>query len=335
MLRVFVTGGSGFVGGAVLDALVDRGDAVRGLARSAAAARAVRNRGAEPVDGDLADPAALRAGMRGVDLIVHCAAKTVGGPAERAGFHAVNVEGTAAVLAAAGSARVPRLVFLSTEQVVLGDQPLVDADESTPYPDSFVGPYASSKAEAERQVLAASTSALSTVVVRPRLVWGPGDRTLLPGLVRAARSGRLRWIDGGRHRTSTTYVRNVAEAVLAAAERGRGGHAYFVTDGPPVVFREFAGALLATQGAPVPDGSVPGWAANALASVTGAGWRALSLSGEPPIDRATVRLLGETCTLRDDKARRELGYEGAVGRAGGLAELRSDRQARAGGRRED
>jgi len=325
MRTVFVTGGSGFVGGALLDALAERGEEARVLARSPDAEAAVAARGATPVSGELTDLDALVAGMRGAELVVHCAARPSGGWGELADFHRVNVDGTRAVLQAARSAGVPRLVLVSTEQVVLGERPLVDADESWPYPARWPGPYAQTKAEAERLLLAASTLELATVAVRPRMVWGRGDTGLLPALLDAARSGRLRWVDGGDYLTSTTHVRNAVEGVLAAAERGRGGEAYFVTDGAPVRFREFATELLATQGVSAPTGAVSGRMARAVAGGAGALWRLLPMPGPPPLDLATLRVVGETCTLRDGKARRELGYEGHVTREQGLAELRSDR----------
>jgi nucleoside-diphosphate-sugar epimerase len=255
---------------------------------------------------------------------VHAAARLRGGWAALDELRRVNVDGSRTILQAARSAGVPRLVLISTEQVVLGDRPLVSADESAPYPQRYVGPYAATKAEAEQLVLAASTPELTTVAVRPRLVWGRGDTGLLPRLAAAARSGRLRWVDGGAHLTSTTHVRNAVEGVLAAADRGRGGEAYFVTDGAPVPFRVFATDLLATRGI-VPDaGSVSGRVARAAAGGPGAVWRTLRLPGGPPVDLATVRVIGEECTLRDERARLELGYEGHVTRQQGLAELRSD-----------
>jgi nucleoside-diphosphate-sugar epimerase len=99
---------------------------------------------------------------------------------------------------------------------------------------------------------------------------------------------------------------------------------YFVTDGSPLPFREFLTALLETQGVPAPHRTLPGWALRGLATVAGFGWQVLPLPGEPPIDPAALRAIGEECTVRDDKARRELGYEGQVTREQGLAELRSD-----------
>ena len=170
MRTVFVTGGSGFLGGALLDALAERGETARALARSAAAEAAVAARGAVPVRGDLTDLDALTAGMRGAELVVHAAARLTGGWGDLDDLHRTNVAGSRTVLQAARSAGVPRLVLVSTEQVVLGDRPLVDADESWPYPARWPGPYAQTKAEAEQLVLAATTPELATVAVRPRMV---------------------------------------------------------------------------------------------------------------------------------------------------------------------
>ena len=106
-------------------------------------------------------------------------------------------------------------------------------------------------------MLEANQNGLETVVVRPRFVWGRGDTTLLPVMTEMVRSGRCAWIGGGRQRTSTTHVDNVVEGLLLAAQRGARGGVYFVTDGEPVVFRDFVTRLLATQGVTPPGRSLP------------------------------------------------------------------------------
>ena len=197
MRAVFVTGGSGFLGSALLDALWERGEDVRALARSPAAAATVAARGAVPIRGDLTDLDALTAGMRGAEVVVHAAARLCGGWAALDLLRRVNVDGTRTVLQAARSAGVPRLVLISTEQVVLGDRPLVSADESAPYPDRYVGAYATTKAEAERLVLAASTAgaghrrgpAAAGLGARRHRPAAPAGRR---GAVRSAALGRRR-----------------------------------------------------------------------------------------------------------------------------------------------
>jgi nucleoside-diphosphate-sugar epimerase len=320
MTTAFVTGGSGFVGNRLIRTLRARGDAVIALARSGEAARKVERAGAQAVRGDLDDPAALRDGMREVDVVFHAAAK-VDEWGRPAGFERVNVEGTKNVLWAAERARVPRVVHVSTEAVLLDGGPLVDADETTPYARRPPGWYARTKRDAEREVLAANGEGIETVVVRPRFVWGPGDTTLLPAFADAVRTGRFRWVGDGRHLTSTTHVQNAVHGLLLAADRGRPGEVYFVTDGPPVVFREMVTRLLATVGLTPPERRIGRGAARFVAAVSEGAWMLVSAKRPPPVTRAAVAVLSQTCTLSDAKARRELGYEPVIGVDRGLEEL--------------
>lgn len=320
---VFVTGGSGFVGGSVIQRFAQSGASVRALARSDVAVQRVESLGARAVHGDLGSVEAMQAAMRGADLVIHCAALADewGAPAA---FEEANVRGTANVLRAARAAGVARVVHVGTEAALMVGQPLVDVDETYPLaPDSPV-PYSATKARAEVAVVAANEPGVfETVVVRPRLVWGKGDTNLLPTLVHAARSGRLKWVDGGRHLTATTHVRNVVEGIVLAARVGRGGQAYFVTDGPPVQFRAFITRLLETQGVAVPSARIPGWVASAVRIGGEALWKALPLPGAPPITQLAHWFLTLDCTIDITKARTELGYAPIVTVDDGMAEMRA------------
>ncbi len=154
--------------------------------------------------------------------------------------------------------------------------------------------------------------------VRPRFVWGAGDTTLLPNIAAMVEAGKFAWIGGGRHLTAITHVDNVVEGLVRAAERGRGGEAYFVTDGEPVVFRDFLSELMRTQGLEPPERSLPAWVAGPAAAVAETAWRVLPLKGEPPVTRFQVWVSAQECTIDISKARRELGYEPPVSRAQGL-----------------
>jgi nucleoside-diphosphate-sugar epimerase len=293
---------------------------VRALARSDAAAARLRERGAVPVRGDLGDAASLQGGTVGCDVCFHAAAKVEdwGDPAE---FERVNVGGTANVIAAARAAGVRRLVHVGTEAALTAGQPLVRVDEAAPLrPDSpFL--YSSSKAKAEQLVRDANGDGLETVVVRPRFVWGRGDTTLLPAIADLVRSGRFRWVGGGRHLTDTTHVDNTVEGLWLGGTRAPAGGVYFVTDGEPVVFRDFLERMLATQDVSVPDKSVPAGAASAAAATAERAWRLLRRPGPPPLTRFAVWVSSKECTLDISRARTELGYEPVRTRDEGLAEL--------------
>jgi nucleoside-diphosphate-sugar epimerase len=322
----FVTGGSGFVGGRLIERLRSEGTAVRALARSEEAADRVRSLGAEPVRGDLDDTAAMRAGADGCEAAFHAAAR-VGDWGTRAEFERGNVQGTANALAACAQAGVRRFVHVGTEAALMAGDPLVDVDETAPLrPDSRV-PYSATKARAEQEVVAASREGFETVVVRPRFVWGSGDTSLLPQIVGLVRSGRFAWVAGGRQLTSTTHIDNTVEGLVLGARSGRAGNAYFVTDGEPVVFREFLSELLATQGVSAPSRSVPAPLAHALAAGGEALWRALPLPGAPPMTRFAYWVSSQQCTIRIDKAREQLGYAPVRTIEDGLAEMRAAERA--------
>ena len=318
----FVTGGSGFVGGALLRRLAAEGWRTRALARSESSAARVSEAGAEPVRGDLDDPDAIRAGAEGCEVAFHAAAAVLEwGPREE--FVRGNVTGTENALRGCRQAGVRRFVHVGTEAALMVGQPLVRVDETAPLRPDSKAYYPATKALAEQTVRGASANAFETVVVRPRLIWGPGDTTILPGLMEAVEKGRFSWIGGGRHLTDTTHVDNVVEGLLLGAERGRPGEAYFVTDGEPVEFREFVTELLATRGVTAPDRNTPPFLARTSAGALEGLWRLLRRDSTPPVTRLAVWLASLECTIDISKAREELGYAPIKTREEGLAELRA------------
>jgi nucleoside-diphosphate-sugar epimerase len=289
MKRVFVTGGSGFVGGRVIGQLRARDVEVVALARSDRSIQLVEKLGATAVRGDLDSIAAMQAGMAGCDVVVHAAAY-VEEHGRLEDFMRVTVTGTENVLAAARAAGVKRLVHVSTEAVLADGNPIVRADETRPRTTRPIGPYPLSKGLAEDRVLAANRDGLTTVIVRPRFVWGVGDTSLVPKLIAAVKRGQFGWLGGGRYLTSTCHVDNVAEGIRFAAERGKPGEIYFLSDGEPVEFRSFMTELLAAHGVDAGNRSVPLWLARGLATLT-------SWMKRPPVSRTAIALIGQEVTV--------------------------------------
>jgi nucleoside-diphosphate-sugar epimerase len=320
----FVTGGSGFLGGALVRRLGADGWSVRALARSESAAAKVAAAGATPITGGLDDLAGLSDQLRGCDVAFHCAAHVAEFDRPEV-YQRINVGGTKAALEACRRAGVSRFVHVSTEAALLAGQPLIDINEDAPLrPDSKVA-YCATKAQAEQAVMAAhEAGGLATAIVRPRLIWGRGDTTILPAVVAAVRSGRFRWIGGGRHLTATTHVDNAVDGLVRAAASDRSGRVWFVTDGEPVVFREFITALVATQGVDIPDRTIPPRVARAVAATLEGTWRALHLRGAPPLTTTAVWLSSLEVTIDISRARGELGYQPVRDRVTGLAELAAE-----------
>jgi nucleoside-diphosphate-sugar epimerase len=300
--------------------LVGEGTTVRALARSEESAARVAALGAEPVRGDIGDRPSLIAAAEGCDVAFHLAAHLgEWGPWEH--FERGNVEGTRNALAACEEADVRRFVHCGTEAALMAGEPLVNVDETAPLRPDSSAPYPATKAKAEQAVRDASREDFETVVLRPRFVWGKGDTTLLPEMVATIEAGKWAWVGGGRNLTETTHVDNVVEGLILAAGKGRPGEAYFVTDGEPVVFREFVTAMLRTQNVEPPDRSLPAWTAAPLAKVSETAWKLLPLKGDPPMTTFRSWLLTQECTIDTTKARAELGYAPVVTRDQGLASL--------------
>ncbi|MFO0628446.1 MAG: NAD-dependent epimerase/dehydratase family protein [Polyangiales bacterium] len=303
-MKVFVTGGSGFIGGHIIERLA-RNHAVLAMARSDASAARVAGYGATPVRCDLHDITAAH--LEGCDAVVHCAA-FVEPWGTRAQYWEGNVEGTARVLAAARAAGVGRFVHIGTEAALFDGRALDDVDESAPYPSAQRYLYSETKAEAERRVLAANAPGFVTLSLRPRLVWGPRDGTVLPEVIRMARAGAWAWMDGGRARTSTTHVENLAHAVSLALTRGEGGAAYFVADDGTRTMRTFLDALARTQGVTLGARSIPGFVARGAATMLEAAWRVLGLRRPPPMTAFAAAMMSRTVTVNTGRARAALGY---------------------------
>jgi nucleoside-diphosphate-sugar epimerase len=316
----FVTGGSGFIGGALIERLVGEGRPVRALARSDAAAAKVEALGAEAVRGDLGDRASLAAGAEGCATAFHLAAHLgEWGPLED--FERGNVEGTRNALSGCEEAGVRRFVHCGTEAALMAGEPLVHVDETAPLRPDSPAPYPATKARAELAVREANREGFETVVVRPRFVWGKGDTTLLPAMVETVEAGKWAWVGGGLNVTDTAHVDNVVEGLVLGAEKGRPGEAYFITDGKPVVFRDFVTAMLETQGVEPPDRGLPAWVAAPMARICEVAWKALPLSGEPPMTRFRSWILTQECTIEIGKAREQLGYAPLVSHQQGLAAM--------------
>lgn len=320
-MKIFITGASGFVGGAITSALALNHEVVA-MSRSRESDDRIRSLGAEPVHCDL--EIVKKEHLKGCDMVIHCAARIgSGGPREY--YWATNVMGTDRLLHVAKRAGVKKFIHIGTEAGCFYGQHMREIDEYYPLSSKSPFYYSESKAEAERRVMAANDHAnnFEALSIRPRFVWGPGDQTILPGLIDAAEKGMFRWIDNGRCTTSTTHIDNLVYAVTLAIEKGKGGEAYFVTDNENHSFHDFLTRLLNTQGISVPDKSVPGWLVRALARLIEGLWGLFNIASKPPITRFEAALMSRDCTISIDKARRELGYKPLISVDEGMLQLKS------------
>jgi len=320
-MRAVVTGGGGFVGRAIVERLVERGDGVRIIARGNYPDLA--RVGVECIRGDVADFATVRSAVEGADVVFHAAAK-VGYWGQPADFERANVLGTCNIVQACQDGGVRRLVHTSTPAVVAQQRPLEGLDETVPYPAVTLCEYQRTKIIAEKAVLAANgRGGLATIALRPHNIWGPGDPHFIPRLAQRARGRRLNQIGDGRNRVDVTYIDNAAEAHLLAADKLRagaavGGRAYFVSQGEPVLLWPFFNRMLKGLDLPLFAKRVPYSLARNLGQALEAIYRILPQLGEPPLTRFLAVQLGESHYFDISRVRADLGYAPRIGIEEGL-----------------
>lgn len=330
---VLVTGGTGFLGRRLTERLLADGRRVTLLGRKRAPE--LEQRGARFVQGSLDDARTVAVACAGIDTVFHIAAKVgVWGPHDD--FFRTNVLGTRALLAGCRAHGVAQLVFTSTPSVVYNGRDLAGADESLPLTTDCPSPYPLSKAIAERDVLAANSTTLRTIALRPHLIWGPGDPHLVPRILARARAGRLRIIGSGRNRVDMVHIENAVDAHLLAESalkkchllndtsvgpRRADGRAFFITNGEPVVLWEWINDLLRGLGEPPVTKHISLGTASALGAACEFVWRVLPLRGEPPMTRFIATELAKDHWFNIAAARRDLGYEPRVSMVQGTAEL--------------
>lgn len=317
-MRIFVTGASGFVGGAAAKYFAQAGHEVRAMSRSETSDAKIVALGATPVRCDL--EAVTAAHIGDAEAIIHCAAFVEQwGPAEA--WKRFNIDGTARTLTAAKEAGAKRFIHISTESVLWRGQHLRGVDETYPRAPNSPYPYSWTKARAEELVEQADADSFQTIILRPRFIWGPGDTTLLPAIEHMTRTGGWMWINNGQAKTSTTHIANLVHAIALALTRGAGGQAYFILDDGVRTMKQMISAIAATRGMTLPDRSVPSWLADTLAGVTEGAWRTFNLKGEP-LTRFGAMIMSRDSILIDAKARRELGYAPVISVEEGLQQLK-------------
>ena len=317
-----VTGASGFVGGSLARALRAQGREVRALSRSPMPD--LEAAGAETIRADVADAPAIERACQGVETVFHAAARVgIWGRAEE--FERTNIEGTRNVIEACRRHGVHRLVFTSSPSVIFNDRSLAGVDETLPLGTNFPAHYPRTKAIAEEHALAANDPGrLAVTSLRPHLVWGVGDRNLLPRVVTRARAGRLRIVGDGHNRVDLTHIDNVvdahilAEAALARDSSPAAGHAYFITNGDPVLLWEWINEVLSRLEVPPVTRRISLGAARRLGGACEGLWSVFRLKGEPPMTRFLAAELAKDHWFDIAAARRDLGYSPRVSMAAGV-----------------
>lgn len=325
-MKALVTGGGGFLGGAIVRRLIERGDEVVTCQRGDYPW--LKEIGAAVVRGDLANSDVCAEAVKGCDIVFHVAAKaSVWGDLDA--YRSANVTATSQLITRCEQADVGRFVFTSSPSVIFSGHDEEGVDEAAPYPQKYLANYPATKAEAERLVLSRRRS-LAAVSLRPHLIWGPRDNHLVPRIVDRAKRGKLKLVGPGDNLVDSTYIDNAVDAHILAADQLTqhggdapcAGKAYFITNGEPLPIRELIDRILATAGLPPVGKRVSPRVAYAAGAVLEAIYGTLGIRKEPLMTRFVARQLSTAHWYDISAAKRDLGYEPRVSIDDGMIRLR-------------
>ncbi len=326
-MTTLVTGASGFVGPHLATALLGRGHRVIGVDIAESASQPE----CEFYRIDITDPPALGRICRGIDTVIHGASVIHDRRTPSHQVWRVNFDGTRNLLDVALAGGVSRFIYLSSASVIYAGAGLENADESFPYAERPLAPYAASKIEAEKLVLAHNArQGMATCAIRPHVVFGPGDRRFLPAILQMDH----RWfppagIGGEKWLSDFTYIDNLVDAVLLAEQSlardgtnsAAAGQAYFITNGEPIPFWSFVSRIRQGLGLDPIRLFLPGPVALTAATVREAFARltGTEIGTEGGLSRFTIRYLCSHHYFAIEKARRDLGYRPAIKLDEGIA----------------
>jgi nucleoside-diphosphate-sugar epimerase len=321
-LNILVTGGSGFLGQAIVAEFLKDDAPVKPATLRILDIReykGVRDPRIEFVQGDILNHDLLGQVCAGMDIVIHAAAIVDWGTRLPREVYETNAEGTRHVVNACLEHKVPMMIYCSSLDTVITGHPLRDIDEDQPYPARHLNMYCESKCIGERIVMAAQSPELRTLVLRPSDIYGEGDPFHIPPLIQMARSGFYVRIGNGRSRCQHVYVRNMAWAVVLGAkalcDRNTRvyGRPYFITDGPGTNFFSFFDAIVQQSGHKIWPRNfwLPSWFAYGLGAISEGIARMMRPIHyyHPKLSRFAVMYTSTDFTFNAERARSDFGYQ--------------------------
>jgi nucleoside-diphosphate-sugar epimerase len=323
--QVLVTGGGGFLGKALIKRLLTHTPDIRSLSRKQYPE--LDALGIEQIQGDISDPAAVERACQERNIVFHVAAKTGGMWGSYQGFYETNVGGTRNIIEACKQQEIVYLIHTSSPSVVYdGNADVMGVDESAPYPGRYQTAYQETKAQAERLVVqACEEDVVRAIILRPHLIWGPGDTHFVPRIIKQAKT--LRRVGDGKNRIDTTYIDNAAQAHILAAEKlvvnqQLSGRIYFISQGEPIYLWDMVNHLLAAAGQPPVTKSIPKGLAYAIGWFLECVYKSLGIASEPRMTRFLANELSRSHWFDISAAKRDLGYLPEVSLTEGLKQLK-------------
>lgn len=316
-MKIFVTGGTGFLGKVIIERLLQDNHQVIALTRRP-------NVFYDPVKevlGNLENIDLWKQSLQDCDVVVHCAAPVeFWGPWEK--YQKGIVDATKNLFLASDSNNVKQFIYISSESVLQDRKNLIDIDETEPYPQEPNSYYGKSKMLAEKFILS-QKSKMKSIILRPPFIWGVNVKAL-DIIVNKIHSKSFMWINNGNSLFEMVHVKNVAEAVSLAIKNGQNKdkEIYFVTDDNPQTVKSFLTKLMSTRGITPPNKSIPKWLALMLANVFEWIWKTFNLKSTPMITRFDVAFVSMDRSYDISKIKKDLHYQPVISESKGLEEMK-------------
>ncbi len=320
--KILVTGGGGFLGSAIIRKLIQRGEQVWSFSRKSYSE--LEALGVKQIQGDLADRALVENTFKGVDVVFHAAAKPgVWGTYDE--YYRPNVLGTQNVIHACKVNRIQALIHTSSPSVIFTGKNMEGMDESIPYPEKFHTHYTKTKAMAEQDVRAAAKEGLNVIILRPHLIWGPGDPHLVPRVI--ARSRKLVRVGRQNNLVDTIYIDNAADAHILAADKlvanpSLSGNIYFISQDNPIPMWDMINGILNAGGLAPVTKTMPLWSVWLIGALLEFMYTVFRFSGEPKMTRFVANELGTAHWFDISAVKKDLGYKPNVSIEEGLRLLK-------------
>lgn len=320
--KVLVTGGGGFLGGAIVEMLVQKDYNVSSFSRGKYPA--LESLGVNQIQGDLANPEDVSNAVKGMDVVFHVAAKP-GVWGKYQDYYNANTLGTQNVVDACLTNNVKRLIHTSSPSVVFNAGDMEGADESTPYTETFHTHYVKTKKLAEEYVLqAVKEKGLKAIILRPHLIWGPKDNHLVPRVIQRAK--KLVKVGNRNNLVDTIYIDNAAHAHVLANEKlaenpELSGKVYFITQDDPVPMWDIINGILKAAELPPITKTLPHRVVWCVGAILEGIYTVLRLPGEPKMTRFVADELATAHWFDISAVKNDLGYTPQVSTSEGLERL--------------
>ncbi|MBY9079356.1 NAD-dependent epimerase/dehydratase family protein [Paenibacillus sp. CGMCC 1.18879] len=318
-MKIFITGGTGFLGKSVVKRLLADNKELHMLVRSPEKAEHINNSNVNLIKGTLENIHEWQHKLAGMDVVIHMAAPVVFW-GKWSMYQKLVIDATVDLLKYTEMNKVKKFIYISSESVLQDKKDLLNIDESCPYPKEPNSYYGKSKMIAEKKILE-SPSKVERIILRPTFIWG-NEVAAIQAMISKVKQGTFSWIDHGNTIIEMVHVDNVAEAIALAVHKGKDKDVLFVTDDNPKKAKEFFTDMLSTQGIAIPDKSLPRFIARPVASVTEFMWRVLKLKNDPPITRFDLAFVSMPRSYRIDQIKNKLGYKPVVSYQEGLERMK-------------